>query len=58
MDLEVKCPKCNKGYKFKGSDKPYLSNHINLNPKVNCKCGNAYIWNKKEHTFQWSIQAN
>ena len=55
METIVKCPKCSKGYKLKETVKPRLSNYINLNPKVNCKCGNVYTWNRKEHKFQWTI---
>lgn len=58
MDIIVRCPECKKGYKFKDTgttpDKSFFSNKINLNPKINCKCGNIYLWNKIKHTFQWT----
>jgi len=62
-DMTVKCPKCNKGYIFKNIDKAdkdkktLLTNKINLNPKILCKCGNIYAWSQAKHTFFWSIPA-
>lgn len=57
MDLIVKCSNCNKGYRFKDTDKDksLFTNKINLNPKIHCKCGNIYAWNKAKHTFQWTM---
>ena len=57
MDIVIKCPNCNKGYRFKDTDdaKTLFSNKINLDPKINCNCGNIYAWNQTEHTFQWTI---
>ena len=60
MDVITRCSKCNKGYVLKDTnkdrDKLYLSSKINLNPKINCTCGNIYAWNKTEHKFQWTIK--